>query len=442
MNNQPLRAINNTNPEKGAHHTVRPLDSRFSSFGDALFSYLNSNGYSDPDSKAADGDMCRAFCEAMNLPFVSFSSDNMMRGEHYFESDAWFFNYMKQQGFERMGRGNFIKLDSDYHPLAMASINSDRGQNVEVKFIGWEVIVLAAREEVLKHIRSEEAVEERPPYFEVVAGGGRGMLMMGGGDELALMSRTIENTRIAENAYYPYLDGGVDALITDFLQSDESVLILMGAPGTGKSSAIMAATEKLNLLPIYAKKTEVVMDKKFVNFVFGASDTWMAKVAGTAARRRSDLFKEQLVNDREFKHSTSPFKENVEKEEEPRVPVIVVEDADLLLAPRSQGNVAMAELLNETDGISSNHTRKIIFTTNLSSERDIDEALIRDGRCYGVINFRYLTPAEAVAAREAGGLPPFEQMPDSDIPLATALRKPRKRICLAPGKNGIGFTTK
>lgn len=442
MNNQSLRAIDNNVSGNENNFVVRPLDSVFDSFGEALFSYLNSAGYADPDSKNADSDMVRAFCEATRVPFISINSNNLMRSEHYFESDAWFFDYMKRAKFERTGNGNFIKIDYGRRPIAIACISDDKGQNVEVRMVGSEDEVMAFREVMLENIRSEEAVEERPTYFEVVQGGGRGMLMMGGGDELSLASKTIENTRTTEQAYYPYLEGGIEALITDFMQSDESVLILMGAPGTGKSSAIMAATEKLNLLPIYAKKTDVVMDKKFISFVFGASDTWMAKVAGTAARRRSDLFKERLFKSKEFLHRTAPWAKEHEEQEEPRVPFIVVEDADLLLAPRSQGNLAMAELLNETDGISSNHTRKIIFTTNLGSERDIDSALIRDGRCYGVINFRHLTPEEAVVAREAAGLPPFEQMPDRDIPLATALRKPRKRICLTTGKNGIGFTTK
>jgi SpoVK/Ycf46/Vps4 family AAA+-type ATPase len=122
------------------------------------------------------------------------------------------------------------------------------------------------------------------------------------------------------------------------------------------------------------------------------------------------------------------------------VPVIVVEDADALLRPRSEGNLIMPELLNETDGIGSNHTRKIIFTTNLASISDIDEALTRAGRCYGVINCRLLTPEEAIAARRANGLPDFEAVPVKDVSLAEALRKPRKRICISNGKAGLGFT--
>jgi SpoVK/Ycf46/Vps4 family AAA+-type ATPase len=121
------------------------------------------------------------------------------------------------------------------------------------------------------------------------------------------------------------------------------------------------------------------------------------------------------------------------------VPIIVVEDGDSLLTPRSQGNIMMPELLNETDGIGSNHTRKLVITTNVAHIRDIDEALMRPGRCYGVIECRLLTPDEAIAARAANGLPEFEVLPVKDMSLAEALRKPRKRIQISNGKAGLGF---
>lgn len=435
MNNQPLRAINNNFAENDNNYVTRPLDSHFNSFGDALYSYLNSAGYQDADIKQVNQRTVQAFCDALMLPAVGFDTPHILRHKRYFKSDVWFYNYMKENGYERLGNGNFLKLDPHFRPIAIASINPHPTQNIQLSFYGAEHEVISVREEVMKHIAVDDEVQERPTYFEVVMRAGP----MGEG--LGLETHSIDNERDARPEYYPYLDGGLEALITDFLQSDETVLILMGPPGTGKSSAMMATTEKLNLLPIYANKAKVVMNDKFISFIMGTSDSWMAKVAGTDARRRSDLFEDSVTEDREFYHNTSPF-DKEDEEATPRIPVMLVEDADLLLAPRTSGNALMGELLNETDGISSNHTRKIIFTVNLASESDIDQALIRDGRCYGVINFRNLTPAEAIAARAAAGLPEFEEEPTKDMPLATALRKPRKRICLSTKKNGIGFTTK
>ena len=116
--------------------------------------------------------------------------------------------------------------------------------------------------------------------------------------------------------------------------------------------------------------------------------------------------------------------------------MIIVEDGDLLIAPRSHGNEMMAELLNETDGVGSAITRKMIITTNLTDKSQIEPALMRDGRHYmgEPLHFRLLTPMEAIEARAAAGLPSFEVTPSENISLARALRKPRKKIYLKEGE--------
>jgi len=42
-----------------------------------------------------------------------------------------------------------------------------------------------------------------------------------------------------------------------------------------------------------------------------------------------------------------------------------------------------------------NEGRKIVFTTNLPNVRDLDEALVRPGRCFARLRTRGLRPAEA-----------------------------------------------
>ncbi|BAW19180.1 hypothetical protein [Ralstonia phage RP31] len=422
---------------------VKTLDSKFESFGDALFSWMNSDGFENKDSKNTDSGMVRAFNVANGLPHASGSTKNLLNNEHYFESDAWFFQYVEEKGFIRLGRGLFILLDDYNRPLMLLDIDGSHSSNIAIDFCGVEHLVLEFREVIKANIKTDELVEKKSTYAEVVKGGSHGMLsIMSGGDGLRCVTGKIDNKRIALPEYYPYLDGGVEALLKDFIESEETVLILMGPPGTGKSSAVSAAVDALNLLPIYAKKADAILDKDFVNFVFKCSDEYMAKVAGTSAKARSDLFTESLIQDKEFLAGQPLFekkKKKNEEEEEVRVPIIVVEDADQLLAPRSQGNLIMPELLNETDGIGSNHTRKIIFTTNLSKTTDIDSALMRPGRCYDVVNCRLLTPTEAIAARAANGLPEFETVPVKDVSLAEALRKPRKRICVSNGGAVLGF---
>lgn len=413
---------------------VKTLDSAFESIGDALYSWCNSDGYERPEEKRLDTNMVRAFCSALRLPVVGLHTNKLLSNSQYFESDVWLFDYFTKHNYQRAGLGQFYLLDHYNRPIAFVDVETSVERNIAVGFTGAEYLAMEFIEELKKHVKLDEKVEKKTTYVEVVPE--RGGFMQGGGG-LTLTTGKIDNPRISHPLYYPFLDGGAEALIKDFIESEESVLILMGPPGTGKSSLIAATTDSLGLLPIYAKKAEVILHKDFVSYVFGASDTYMAKVAGTSARARSDMFKERTLKDREF--SCGQPLDKSEEDDDPSVPVIVVEDADNILAPRSTGNLIMPELLNETDGIGSNHTRKIIFTTNLSNISDIDEALMRPGRCYGVIHCRSLTPAEAVAAREANGLPPFDTMPVKDVTLAEALRKPRKRICISNGKAGIGF---
>jgi SpoVK/Ycf46/Vps4 family AAA+-type ATPase len=73
----------------------------------------------------------------------------------------------------------------------------------------------------------------------------------------------------------------------------------------------------------------------------------------------------------------------------------VVEDADHLLKPRSSGNQTLHRFLNIADGIASSHGKRIIFSTNLPNVHDIDEALVRPGRCFAHLYLEELQIVEA-----------------------------------------------
>jgi hypothetical protein len=64
----------------------------------------------------------------------------------------------------------------------------------------------------------------------------------------------------------------------------------------------------------------------------------------------------------------------------------VVEDADHLLTARSGGNQDLHRFLAIADGVVSAQERKILFTTNLPNVHDIDEALLRPGRCFATVH--------------------------------------------------------
>ena len=72
----------------------------------------------------------------------------------------------------------------------------------------------------------------------------------------------------------------------------------------------------------------------------------------------------------------------------------VVEDADHILDSRANGNVHLHRFLAVADGVVRAQGRKILFTTNLPNVSDIDDALLRPGRCFANLSFRALEPAE------------------------------------------------
>lgn len=416
--------------------SVKGLDAVFDSFADACFTYLNHTGVAD-DRRVIDEDMVRLFCKANKIPFCTLKTEDKMPAHHYFPETQWLKNFLEKHGFFSTSPGFFFKVNNSNIPIASVSIGSSPVRNFNIYFVGDRDLAMELSELINANTKADEIEEVKPFFYEIVKSTGVSMFGSSVRESLKPEHGTVDNVRIAHNAFYPYLDGGITALLEDFIASDESVLIIMGEPGTGKTSAVSAAITALGLMPIYAKKTEVLEHPDFVSTAFSLSDQYMDAVDGSKASNRSMMFNERhLLNEefpRYFNFSEVLVGEDSDKSKVPLIPVIVVEDADILLATRDSGNKAMAELLNCTDGIGSNYSRKIIFNTNLLDKSKIDAALMREGRCYDVLHFRLLTPMEAIEARAVGNLPPFKVTPTEPVSLAFALRKPRKRIYFEDG---------
>lgn len=155
---------------------------------------------------------------------------------------------------------------------------------------------------------------------------------------------------------YPELKSGIEDFVQRFLDAEETVLVLQGPPGTGKTRLIRAilgaisrkqggATQALYTGDMNALKS----DEIFVQFITGWHDTF------------------------------------------------IIEDADHLLKPRVEGNENLHRFLAIADGVVRAQGRKIIFSTNLPHVDDLDEALIRPGRCFARLWLRPLTLPEAEA---------------------------------------------
>jgi ATP-dependent 26S proteasome regulatory subunit len=132
------------------------------------------------------------------------------------------------------------------------------------------------------------------------------------------------------------------------------VLVLQGGPGTGKTRLVRAILSAISARKASSAKVLYTADKRvlesdeiFVEFVTGANDAF------------------------------------------------VIEDADHMLLARSNGNHDLHRFLAVADGVVRAQGRKIIFTTNLANVKDIDEALLRPGRCFANVRTRNLRREEA-----------------------------------------------
>lgn len=150
------------------------------------------------------------------------------------------------------------------------------------------------------------------------------------------------------DVFYPFIENGIDQLAGGYLTSSSNLLLLMGIPGSGKTTLMRELCRRYHTRPLF-------------------------QVSGS-----------KLVDDPNFDSFIGDLRDGS---------IVIIEDADTLLLSRKSGNQSMSMLLNELDGIATRDL-KFIMTTNLSNVNDIDDAIYRTGRCYDVINFRKLTVDE------------------------------------------------
>jgi ATPase family associated with various cellular activities (AAA) len=171
-----------------------------------------------------------------------------------------------------------------------------------------------------------------------------------------LQSAAIEEMAddILHDESYPEIKEGVATFIKRYLDAPETVLVLQGPPGTGKTRLIRAILGQISRRKGGHAKALYTGDKKsletdeiFVKFITGWDDAF------------------------------------------------VVEDADHLLRPRASGNENLHRFLAIADGVVRAQGRKIIFSTNLPNIGDLDDALIRPGRCFARVAARELLPFES-----------------------------------------------
>ncbi len=186
---------------------------------------------------------------------------------------------------------------------------------------------------------------------------------------------------------YPFIKD-FDTYISRFIESRSNILILKGDPGTGKTSLIR------QIILALGKEAHITYDASV------------------------------LSNDVSFAHYMCNDDAGA----------FIIEDADMLLDSRSEGNSMVSRFLNVGDGLIRLKNKKLIFSTNLKNLNDIDSALIRPGRCFDITEFRALTRAEAeVAAKSRNIILPAGKQ---NFTLAEIFNSP----VAAPTGRKVGFT--
>ncbi len=175
------------------------------------------------------------------------------------------------------------------------------------------------------------------------------------GDLESAYIEELANDVLRDHAY-PGIAGGVHGFIDRYLRSPETVLVLQGPPGTGKTRLIRG-------------------------------------ILGEISRRKGPDEEAQALYTGDMKALTGD--EIYVKFITGRQDAFVIEDADHLLKPRVDGNEHLHRFLTIADGVVRSQGRKIIFSTNLPNVGDLDDALIRPGRCFARIHVRALSSAEA-----------------------------------------------
>lgn len=132
-----------------------------------------------------------------------------------------------------------------------------------------------------------------------------------------------------------------NVLLTEWLVSKAKVMLLYGDPGTGKSSYVLQMISNHKGRIYLVDKHSVLTRPAFIDYIAALPDN----------------------------------------------SIVVIEDADMFLMERKEGNDQMSSLLNLTSGIAERNIR-FIFITNLEKLSDIDDGLLRPGRLYKNIHFK------------------------------------------------------
>jgi hypothetical protein len=250
----------------------------------------------------------------------------------------------------RVERTSLTDIVIDGDGIFVTGYGSSKAQYCSCAFYIWAADVARAEDVVQRLLAKAGSTRITEPMFSI-----DWHFLTSQGE---LESAAIEEIASDElyDAAYPEIEGGVARFIQRYLDAEETVLVLQGPPGTGKTRLIRTILAEMSkrkgeaAQALYTGDMRALRtDQVFVKFITGEHDAF------------------------------------------------VLEDADHILKPRADGNEDLHRFLTIADGVVRSQGRKIVFSTNLSNVGDLDEALVRPGRCFARLNVRALSAEEAHA---------------------------------------------
>lgn len=205
----------------------------------------------------------------------------------------------------------------------------------------------------------------------------------------------LNESRLPLKEMYPFLgDESLESYYNRYMHSDASILLLIGPPGTGKTTFIRGLLSHTKMSAQVTYDAGILeKDYVFARFIEGDSN------------------------------------------------IMVLEDSDNFLKSRSDGNTMMHRFLNVGDGLVTTKGKKMIFSTNLPSIRDVDAALVRPGRCFDILHFDLLQyeHAKILANKLSVSLPVCSPGEEATYSVAEIFNGETFSVKNTPVSRSVGF---